>query len=385
MRNRLLQLWFISFVGSNSNVQAFSVQPTPTTMAPPKHTLYDVPVSNNGARCRLILYKKQIEDVAIVAPTELGGLKSNEYLKRNPQGKMPLLTCHESGLNVAESDTIARYLLSEYKSKGPSFEPDNPRSNLIARLHDFYLTTIQGCLYKPAPPFGTFGTRKDAIADVVKQLQIINDLVIDEGLYLCGEHVSLADATLFPTTVFAAHMLPKFGVEPALPAKLAKWYEQVAVQDADFTKVQQEIMSGLDAWEEGNRWDPLLGAGWRDTEPATLFDKILSGEIPAAIVDQPDDKVLAFKDINPAAPAHVLVIPKDRNGLTRIGKATAEHTEILGRLMVRYVQNDPATVALAYDTFWHSCLGVHVCFTRLRLRLSPETRRWDLATAHASL
>lgn len=43
---------------------------------------------------------------------------------------------------------------------------------------------------------------------------------------------------------------------------------------------------------------------------------------------------MAFKDINPAAPGHVLVIPKDRDGLTRLSKATPEHYEILGRLMV---------------------------------------------------
>lgn len=86
-------------------------------------------------------------------------------------------------------------------------------------------------------------------------------------------------------------------------------------------------------WEERKRWDPIWLAGVRDEAPATLFDKIISGEIPAAIVKQ-DDKILAFKDINPAAPAHILVIPKDRAGLTNIRKASPEHIEILGRLMV---------------------------------------------------
>jgi histidine triad (HIT) family protein len=60
---------------------------------------------------------------------------------------------------------------------------------------------------------------------------------------------------------------------------------------------------------------------------------IIAGEIPAAIVKE-DDKIMAFKDINPAAPAHVVIIPKDRMGLTNIRKATPEHIEILGRLMV---------------------------------------------------
>ena len=92
-------------------------------------------------------------------------------------------------------------------------------------------------------------------------------------------------------------------------------------------------MGALAQWDEKGRWDSIHLAGVRDTEPGTIFDKILAGEIPATIVKE-DDKILAFKDINPAAPAHVLVIPKERDGLTRIRKATNEHIEILGRLMV---------------------------------------------------
>ena len=72
---------------------------------------------------------------------ELGGLKSQEYLALNPQGKMPLLTIDSSDdshgvSSIPESDTICRYLLSEYASSGPSFLPNNVKSNLIARLHD---------------------------------------------------------------------------------------------------------------------------------------------------------------------------------------------------------------------------------------------------------
>jgi histidine triad (HIT) family protein len=74
-------------------------------------------------------------------------------------------------------------------------------------------------------------------------------------------------------------------------------------------------------------------AGLRDTDPDTIFDRIVAGEIPVTKVKE-DDKILAFKDINPVAPAHVLVIPKNRQGLTRVSKASPEHYEILGRLMV---------------------------------------------------
>jgi len=88
------------------------------------------------------------------------------------------------------------------------------------------------------------------------------------------------------------------------------------------------------SWEkERHRWDTIWLAGQRDTDPPTLFDKIIKQDIPATIVRETDD-ILAFKDINPTAPAHILVIPKVRNGLSGLRKATPEHAEILGKLLV---------------------------------------------------
>jgi histidine triad (HIT) family protein len=43
--------------------------------------------------------------------------------------------------------------------------------------------------------------------------------------------------------------------------------------------------------------------------PDCLFCKIIAGQIPATIVYQ-DDRLVAFKDINPQAPMHVLVVPR---------------------------------------------------------------------------
>ena len=65
----------------------------------------------------------------------------------------------------------------------------------------------------------------------------------------------------------------------------------------------------------------------------TLFDKIVAGEIPCTKVYE-DEKCLAFRDINPVAETHVLLIPKNRNGLDRLSCATEEHIELLGHLMV---------------------------------------------------
>ncbi|BBH01314.1 HISTIDINE TRIAD NUCLEOTIDE-BINDING 2 [Prunus dulcis] len=66
--------------------------------------------------------------------------------------------------------------------------------------------------------------------------------------------------------------------------------------------------------------------------PCFRFDKIIAKEIPSSIVYE-DDKVLAFRDINPQAPVHVLVIPKFRDGLTELRKAELRHVEILGQLL----------------------------------------------------
>jgi histidine triad (HIT) family protein len=64
----------------------------------------------------------------------------------------------------------------------------------------------------------------------------------------------------------------------------------------------------------------------------TLFEKIVAREIPAQIVYE-DDLLLAFRDINPQAPTHVLVIPK--KPIPRIAEATAQDQAVLGHLMVK--------------------------------------------------
>lgn len=51
------------------------------------------------------------------------------------------------------------------------------------------------------------------------------------------------------------------------------------------------------------------------SETVTIFDKIVRKEIPADVVYE-DDKVLAFNDIAPTAPTHIVLVPKDRDGLT---------------------------------------------------------------------
>ena len=62
-----------------------------------------------------------------------------------------------------------------------------------------------------------------------------------------------------------------------------------------------------------------------------LFLKIIDREVPANIIYE-DDIALAFEDINPQAPTHILVIPKTH--IPKLSDATAEDKEILGHLML---------------------------------------------------
>jgi len=61
-----------------------------------------------------------------------------------------------------------------------------------------------------------------------------------------------------------------------------------------------------------------------------IFTKIIAKQIPAKIVYE-DDRVLAFRDIKPEAPVHVLIVPKRE--ITNVTEARAEDESLLGHLL----------------------------------------------------
>jgi histidine triad (HIT) family protein len=63
-----------------------------------------------------------------------------------------------------------------------------------------------------------------------------------------------------------------------------------------------------------------------------LFCRIVAGEIPASIVYQ-DDRLVAFKDINPQAPLHVLIVP--RRHIATLNDLSVEDDELVGSLFRR--------------------------------------------------
>jgi histidine triad (HIT) family protein len=63
----------------------------------------------------------------------------------------------------------------------------------------------------------------------------------------------------------------------------------------------------------------------------TIFSKIIKKEIPADIVYE-DDLALAFRDVNPQAPVHILVIPKQ--AIAKISEAETQDQSLLGHLLL---------------------------------------------------
>ena len=63
---------------------------------------------------------------------------------------------------------------------------------------------------------------------------------------------------------------------------------------------------------------------------STIFSEIIAGKIPSDQVYS-DDRCIAFRDINPTAPVHILVIP--RQEIAQLNNMTEEHEGLVGHLM----------------------------------------------------
>jgi len=235
-----------------------TTQQSPQAFKPEKPTLFDVPISNNGARIRLLLYKKGLEDVFdIQSPATIGGLKSQEYLALNAQGKMPLLVLPD-GFALPESLVIESYILDEYRGQGPDLLPDTPKMRahaaLVTRIHDLYIAPIQGCMYKS---MDNAEQRMAQLSQIAFQLDVLEKLVV--GPYFCGKDVSYADSALMPTFVFLTYILPRhFGWSSVFTGrqKLNIWWNTVNA-DPEFLRVIHEVQNGLEGWEQNARWEKV--------------------------------------------------------------------------------------------------------------------------------
>ena len=80
--------------------------------------LYDLPASPNTRRVRIFIAEKNLEIEMIPIDMMSGENKTEEYLAKNPLGRMPLLEL-DDGTCIAESIAICRYLENEFQT--PTF------------------------------------------------------------------------------------------------------------------------------------------------------------------------------------------------------------------------------------------------------------------------
>lgn len=69
----------------------------------------------------------------------------------------------------------------------------------------------------------------------------------------------------------------------------------------------------------------------KSEQPRCVFCRIIAGEIPSDLVYR-DDQVVAFRDIHPAAPTHILIVP--RAHIASLADATREQQALLGHMML---------------------------------------------------
>lgn len=92
----------------------------------------------------------------------------------------------------------------------------------------------------------------------------------------------------------------------------------------------------------------IVYTGCMPTEPEdTIFNRIVRREVPAQIIYQ-DDDVTAFRDINPVAPVHVLVVPNRH--LPTLNDAREDDERLLGKMMLT-VQRLAAQLGVAENGY----------------------------------
>lgn len=105
----------------------------------------------------------------------------------------------------------------------------------------------------------------------------------------------------------------------------------------------------------------------------TIFDKILSGEIPSHKVYE-DDHVLAFLDIGPLSDGHTLVIPKERKA--QLHQLSDESAAAIGRVLPRICRAVMrATGATDYNILQNNGSAAHQVVMHVHFHIIPKLGR----------
>jgi len=212
--------------------------------------LYSLNLSNFATKCRLVIYEKGAN--VQIAEIPGGNMKSAEYLKINPLGKVPTLDA--DGMIIPESETINEYL--EEKFPNPPLLPKSPedraRVRTFTRYHDLYLDPpIRALFAHLNPKSRDEKVVNEKLTEIQARLDQLETMLAPAGSFAAGDY-SLADCALVPTTFFYTNMLPGFGAKPPLEdrPKWAAWWTKVQTRPA-VGKVLGEMGAALKAMMGG--------------------------------------------------------------------------------------------------------------------------------------
>jgi glutathione S-transferase len=172
-------------------------------------------------------------DLPVVQPE--GGLKTPDFLKLNPIGKMPTLI--DGAFVLPESEIIVAYL--EDSHPRPSLLPDDvkerARARLISRLADVYVAPSLG-------PFFQGKANEDTTKALNQALDYLEHFRTDDDHFAIGHQFSIADCTLIPMLFFFDVFQPQGKTADMVAARprLSAFWERAKMSDIGIRCIREQ-------------------------------------------------------------------------------------------------------------------------------------------------
>ena len=178
---------------------------------------------------RVVMYAK-IKGVELPLAEAPGGIKSPEYLKLNPIGKMPTLDV--DGKGIGESSIICDYLEDVFPQKPglPADPYDRARTRLIARVVDLYIAPSVTPLFRQVNPAARDAAVVETAAREMVKTFAYAEHAMGSGPFCVGASPTLGDCALSTIVKMMRVILStgNFGItDPTASGRLATWWKAV--------------------------------------------------------------------------------------------------------------------------------------------------------------
>lgn len=198
---------------------------------------------------RVVLFAR-LKGITLEPQMPEGGIKSADYLAKNPMGKMPVLEV--SGMALPESEVICEFLEDLHPGTGglPGNPVERAHARLVSRVHDVYVAPSVSTLFRNFNP----ATRDaHAVAHARQSLETgigYLEHFVKAARFAAGSAPTLADCTLLPAfLILRKTAVPAFGLtDPtAGTGKLGRWWSTVE-RDSTTGRFLEEYSAAVDAF-----------------------------------------------------------------------------------------------------------------------------------------